>query len=167
MWQLPIRPSNVSGYSRRRPKRCYAIGQREAADVARVEDDIAGGKKTFNAIVPMVVRIAYNAYLHDRSGWIRGEGRGGCRLDFWVGDVSALVRRGGLDANRGGYVIFFADDALEPLRYPERLPHGEIAWQHDVQRHLLVLDIVVPADAVRLKVERGEGSVHGVRNMLR
>ena len=96
-----------------------------------------------------------------------GKGVGGCRLDFWVGDVSILVRRGGFDANRGGYTIFFADDALEPLRYSERLPHSEITWQHDVQRHLLVLDIVVPADTVRLKVERGEGSVHGVRNMLR
>ena len=41
-----------------------AVGEGQAAYVARMQDNLAIGEKVFNAVVPMVMRVAYNANLH-------------------------------------------------------------------------------------------------------
>lgn len=41
-----------------------AVGEGQAAYVASMQDNLAIGEKIFNAVVPMVMRIAYNANLH-------------------------------------------------------------------------------------------------------
>lgn len=41
-----------------------AVGEGQAAYVASMQDNLAIGEKVFNAVVPMVMRVAYNANLH-------------------------------------------------------------------------------------------------------
>lgn len=41
-----------------------AVGEGQAAYVASMQDNLTIGEKVFNAVVPMVMRVAYNANLH-------------------------------------------------------------------------------------------------------